>query len=394
MNILLLCYEYPPLGGGGGIGVRQYAEAWAAKGHRVAVLTGGARGLPRREILNGVEIVRVTTLGRKDRATATNLAMLTYNLSGLLHLVAHRRELRQFEVLNTHFSIPTGPLGWAASRLLGRPDVLTIIGGDIYDPTKRSSPHRSRLLRRVNAWIINAADRVVAISSDTRARAERHYRIRSPIEVINYGFTPAVRSGDRAPRAEPAAAAGRFRLISVGRLVARKGFDHLIRAVGRLPDDVELLLVGDGPLEADLRALSRAEGVEERVRFLGFQTREAIYGLLREADCYVLSSLHEGLGIVVQEAMDAGLPVVATDNGGQVDLIRSPRNGLLVPAGDPDALAEAVRRVRDDPALAESMRRNNLADIRSLYMETNSERYLDLFRELIAPRTAAPSPIR
>jgi len=390
----MLCYEYPPLGGGGGIGVRQYAEAWAAKGHRVAVLTGGAEGLPARETREGVEIVRVTTLGRKDRATATNLAMLTYNLSGLLHVLAHRRRLREFDVLNTHFSIPTGPLGWAAARLLGRPQVLTIIGGDIYDPTKRSSPHRSRVLRRVNAWIIDAADRVVAISSDTRARAERHYRIRSPIQVIIYGFTPAVGPREGRGPVDLPSAEGRFRLISVGRLVERKGFDHLIRALARLPDEVELLLVGDGPLEAELKTLSRAEGVEERVRFLGFQTREAIHALLRRADCYVLSSLHEGLGIVVQEAMDAGLPVVATDNGGQVDLIRSPRNGLLVPPGDPVALAEAIRAVRDDPALADSMRRNNLADIRELNMESNSERYLDLFRELLALPAASSSPLR
>ncbi|MGH7557123.1 MAG: glycosyltransferase family 4 protein [Gemmatimonadota bacterium] len=390
MNILMLCFEYPPLGGGGGIGVRQYAEAWAAKGHRVAVLTGGGEGLPAREALHGVEIVRVPTLARRDRATATTAAMLTYNLSGLLHVFAHLGRLREFDIVNTHFSIPTGPLGWAASRLLGRPDVLTIIGGDIYDPTKRSSPHRSRLLRQVNAWIINAADRVVAISSDTKTRAERFYRIRAPIRVINYGFTPAAGSSDGEEPVE-LPEGDRFRLISVGRLVARKGFDHLLRAMSRLPEDVELLLVGDGPLEPELRALARAEGVEERVRFLGYRTREAIHALLRHADCYVLSSLHEGLGIVVQEAMDAGLPVVATDNGGQVDLIRSRRNGLLVPPGDPVALAEAIRVVRDDPALAETMRRNNLADIRELHMESNCELYLDLFRELLAPADARPS---
>lgn len=390
----MLCYEYPPLGGGGGIGVRQYAEAWAAKGHRVAVLTSGGDGLPARETLRGVEIVRVTTLGRKDRATATNIAMLTYNLSGLLHVLAHRRRLREFDVLNTHFSIPTGPLGWAASGLLGRPNVLTLIGGDIYDPTKRSSPHRSRLLRRVNAWIIDGADRVVAISSDTRTRAKTHYRIRSPIRVINYGFTPAAGPGNDRDAEEPPASGGGFRLISVGRLVARKGFDHLIRALGLLPRDVELLLVGDGPLESELRTLARVEGVEGRVRFLGFRTREAIHSLLRRSDCYVLSSLHEGLGIVVQEAMDAGLPIVATDNGGQVDLVRSPRNGLLVPPGDPQALADAIRALLDDPALAESMRRNNLADIRELYMEGHSELYLDLFRELLPPSVESSTTVR
>ena len=386
----MLCYEYPPLGGGGGIGVRQYAKAWAARGCRVAVLTSRARGLPARQVEEGVEVIRVATLGRRERATATNLAMLTYNVAGLLHVVAHRRPLQAFEVLNTHFSIPTGPLGWAVARLLGRPNVLTIIGGDIYDPTKRSSPHRSRLLRRLNAWIINHADRVVAISGDTRARAAEHYRIRRPIRVINYGYTP-VRSETRLPsdlELDP----GRYHLVAVGRLVRRKGFDHLIRALSRLPEDVELLLIGDGPLEGDLRRVAETDGVGERVRFLGFRSRAVVRAILQEADCFVLSSLHEGLGIVVQEAMDAGLPVVATDNGGQVDLVRHGRNGLLVPPSDPGALVDAVRTIRDDPALAETMRRNNMADIREHYMDRNCELYLDLFRELVGPK-ASPQAI-
>lgn len=389
LSILLACYEYPPIGGGGGVGAKQYAEAWAAKGHRVTVLTSRAGELPARERVGGVDVVRVRTFGKQERATSTGLSMLTYLVSGFLHLLLNRASYRHVQLVNTHFSLPTGPLGWAASRLLSVPQVLTIIGGDIYDPSKASSPHRHAPLRAANRFLIGAADEVVAISSDTRRRAVEHYGVDRPVRVINYGFDPPEPA--EVVDADLPDEGDRFRLVAVGRLVPRKGFEHLIRAMARLPDDVELLLVGDGPYEGELRQAARTCGVEGRVRFLGYVARERIYGLLLAADCFVLSSLHEGLGIVVQEAMWAGLPIVATDNGGQVDLIREGRNGYLVPVGDPAALAEAILTVRDQPALAADMSEANRRDIRDYYVDEKSEEYLSLFRERLEATSVGSS---
>ncbi|MCC6682541.1 MAG: glycosyltransferase family 4 protein [Phycisphaeraceae bacterium] len=389
MNILQICYEYPPLGGGGGIGASQYAEAWARAGHKVTVLTAHGKGLPKFENLRGVEVIRVSCFGRKQRATATFLTMGIFVLSAMLYGLFHRSKLKQrADVINTHFSIPTGPAAHFIARWLGVPNVLTIIGGDIYDPSKKSSPHRSAPLRAVNRWVIGKADHVVAISSDTKKRAIEHYQITRDIQVINYGFRP---TPPPPPEVLPEGAAtitkpndGIFRLISVGRLVKRKGFNHLVRAMKKLPRDVQLSIVGDGPLDAELKQLAAQEHVADRVHLLGYQSRESIYRLLRQSDCYVLSSLHEGLGIVVQEAMEAGLPVVATDNGGQVDLIHEPRNGLLVPIENADRIAEAVMKIRDNPALAADMGRHNQQDIAELHIDHNCKLYLDAFERAMA----------
>lgn len=388
LRILVLCYEYPPIGGGGGVGAQQYAEAWAQAGHQVTVLTSRDKGLPRRENVRGVDVIRVAAVGKKNRATATNLSMLCYLVSGTAYLLSHIRELRKTEVINTHFSIPTGPLGMAAKTLLSAPNVLTIIGGDIYDPTKRGSPHRSAILRFCNSAIINSASSVVAISSDTKRRAEEHYKVRKEIEVINYGFNPPERTVP--DRSSLGLSNGTYYLIAVGRLVKRKGFDYLIAAMKDLPDDIHLLLIGDGPLEPELRDAATKAGGGGRVSFLGYQARERIWEYLQAADCFVLSSHHEGLGIVVQEAMCAGLPVVATNNGGQVDLIRDGRNGILVDPMDSRALAAAILTLYSDRDLAAEMGRNNEEDIKRCFMAANREEYIRIFREGLQANPGTP----
>jgi glycosyltransferase involved in cell wall biosynthesis len=340
--------------------------------------------LRRRETINGVDLIRVSAPGKKNRATGTLPSMFGYVASGALYTLFHIRALRETDIINTHFAVPTGPLGAFVRRVLAAPNILTIIGGDIYDPTKRLSPHRSRILRWVNRFVIDDADRVIAISADTRRRAQRYYRVRNRIRVINYGFEPP-EGRTSAVTIDPDR--NRYRLVAVGRLVQRKGFEYLIEALARLPASIELILIGDGPTEPDLRATAAKYAVSDRVVFTGYLTRELIHEHLRQADCFVLSSLHEGLGIVVQEAMYAGLPIVATNVGGQMDLLEERRNALLVRPRDANALSRAILRIYEDRQLADSLRRNNRADIEEYLMDNNSEEYLRLFDDVVV---AAP----
>jgi glycosyltransferase involved in cell wall biosynthesis len=385
MNILLLCYEYPPLGGGGGVGAQQYAEAWSHKGCRVTVVTSRGQGLKQREKVNGVDVIRVFTVGNGNRATTPFVAMFSYIIFGLLHILMHWREFSDNDVVNSHFCIPTGPLGFLAAKVLNLPHVLTIIGGDIYDPTKKSSPHRSVVMRAANRFIMNSAERVVAISGDTRRRAKEHYGIRREIQVVNYGFLP-LELQENSPL-ESDSGPKKFHLIGVGRLIKRKGFEHLIHALALLPPDVHLIIVGDGPEEMELKRLATSKGLSEQVTLAGYQPREQVLEYMCEADCFVLSSFHEGLGIVVQEAMYAGLPIVATNNGGQTDLVHEPRNGLLVAPGDVEMLANAVYRFYSDPALAKSVGANNRQDIEKYHISRNCEEYIHLFNKLVQAET-------
>ena len=139
----------------------------------------------------------------------------------------------------------------------------------------------------------------------------------------------------------------------MARLDEQKGHRHLIDAIAILASrrpNLVTLLAGEGPLEQSLRAQCAALGLDDRVRFLGY--RRDVAELFEAADVVVLPSLYEGLPLVAIEALAAGRPMVATEVDGTPEVVIHERTGLLVPPANPVALAAAIERLLDDPALA------------------------------------------
>jgi glycosyltransferase involved in cell wall biosynthesis len=144
-------------------------------------------------------------------------------------------------------------------------------------------------------------------------------------------------------------------LVSAGRLNAQKAVEVALDALARV-DGATLVLAGDGERREALVARAGELGLDGRVRFLGALPREEVLALLRAADAVVLSSAWENFPHVLVEALAVGTPVVATDVGGVAEIVEDGGNGLLVPAGDPDALAGALRRLLGDDALRARLR--------------------------------------
>jgi glycosyltransferase involved in cell wall biosynthesis len=157
-------------------------------------------------------------------------------------------------------------------------------------------------------------------------------------------------------------------LVLAGRLVPQKSLDVALRAVST-NDGVSLVVAGDGPERERAQALARGLGLDERVRFLGAQPRAAIFELFRAADAALLSSSWESFGLVVAEALAVGTPVLATAVGGVVEVLEDGRNGLLVPAGDPEALGKAIERFFADEELRGRLRAAAAGSVRDLAPE-------------------------
>lgn len=198
-------------------------------------------------------------------------------------------------------------------------------------------------------------------------------------------YVPTFPTLDGAPavnRAHNATPADVVLLLTLSRLHEKKGLDTFLEALARLPGCFGWI-AGDGPLEADLKALAARLGVADRVRFLGWRTDRA--ALLRAADICLLPSRWEPFGTVMLEAWAAGTPLVAATSQGPSALIEDGRNGLLVPIDDAGALADAVRRIIADPTLESRLIEHGRSDYqRNFTRKAVTERMIALYREIIA----------
>jgi glycosyltransferase involved in cell wall biosynthesis len=196
------------------------------------------------------------------------------------------------------------------------------------------------LLRYTVSSVLRRADNVVAQSSDIRRKAATYYDISEEhIDIIPLPYEQT--SFQETEKTDLKLSEDMSTLISVGRMVERKGYRFLLRAMVEI-DDVELVLVGEGPKREQLMRLADRLDIQERVHFPGYVSEERKFQYLAASSVYVLSSLHEGFGIVVQEALQVGLPIVATDSGGQTDIIEDGVHGRIVETGSVDALVDGI----------------------------------------------------
>jgi colanic acid/amylovoran biosynthesis glycosyltransferase len=277
-------------------------------------------------------------------------ALLARALATLPIAAAHARWVQRRDVDHVHAHYATYPLlaAWLCHRLTGVPYSVTVHAHDIF-------VDRSFLRRR-----LAEAAFVVAVSEyNRRSLAGDGSSGTTPVHVVRCGIEPeAYRFRLRAP-----AAARPVRALCVASLQEYKGHRVLLEALagaGQRLARVQLDLVGNGPLRAELEALAQKLGLQTRVCFHGSLAEPAVTELLETADLFVLpavvarSGQMEGLPVALMEALAAGVPVVATRLSGIPELVRDGYTGLLAEPGNPEDLARAMEAVLDEPAAAQA----------------------------------------
>lgn len=346
-------------------------------GHDVTSVTAtvwdeGGRDVPL-EPRPGEDVVGVRTLGRHP-------ALFVYDPRPLWRLLGQR-----WDVLDLHeepFALATAEV--LALRALRRSTVpYCLYSAQNID--KRYPPP----FRWLERWALRHASAVSVCNAESGEIVTRKGLTGRPV-LIGLGVDPA----HFAPGPErPPSPDGTVRVGYVGRLAPHKGVDVLLESVAADPR-LHLVVAGAGPLDAELRARASRPDLYGRVDFVGALSKADLPDLYRGLDVLAIPSLTtqgwiEQFGRVAVEAMACGTPVVASDSGALPDVVQGA--GLLVPPGDPTALAEALGRAGTDERLSATMRREGIARAREFSWDRIGETYVELYESMSTRGPSTPT---
>jgi len=361
VHILHLYKDYYPVLGGIENYIKVLAEAHAAAGHRVTVLVCHPGSRTDRQEVEGVTLIRA---GRMATVASMPLSLRQP------FLLARMRP----DVLHVHSPYPLGELSaWA---LKPRVPLAITYHSDVVRQQgwlKLYAPALRHVLRRADRILVTSP-RYLETSAWLSPVTERCTVV--PLGVDDHRFRPA--ASPLAPEAP---------LLFVGRLRYYKGLDTLLRAMPFLPASVRLRVVGTGPMLADWQALAADLDVEDRVVFAGEVADDALPAEYHRASLFVLpaNARAEAFGTVLLEAMASGLPCVTTEVGtGTSWVVQDGVTGRVVPARDPQALAQAIAGILTDPALLRQMGQAARARVEAEFTQSLMvDRVMAAYRDLV-----------
>jgi glycosyltransferase involved in cell wall biosynthesis len=351
----MTCYEFPPLGGGGGRAVRGLTHELAAMGHHVELVTMQFGERPHIEVIDGVSVHRVPCL-RFRVATCTPPELLSY-LLGAWPVVQRVVRESQPDIVHSHFIFPDGLLASALKRRSAIPYVITAHGSDVpgYNPDRFRALHR--VLAPVWKAVVSRAS-VIISPSQSLANLLRSHDYTGPLEIIPNGHRTA---GFATTRHRPG------NLLVVSRLFERKGVQYLLQALEGFARPLNLHIVGDGPYLAALKQAAHRLSTRVSVHFHGWldNTSSAFRELVETASIFALPSEAENFPNALLEAMAAGLAIITTSGTGCAEVVGPA--ALLVPPRNAARIRAAIEQLSDEPAYCEELGRAARARVQEIF---------------------------
>ena len=383
MRVLLLNYEYPPLGGGAGNATRYIVDELAAlREVSIDVVASSPAEFQTQPIGENATLHLLDVGKRGDNLHyQTTGELLRFSRKALAYC-RKLKEQKHYELCHAFFGIPCGYI----ARRLRLPYIVSLRGSDVPYYSARFALADRLIFSRLSCRIWADAGAVVANSEDLKNLAGRTAPEQN-IQIIPNGvdterFHPGA-GAEVNESVQHGASAGNdsaptFRALTVGRLIPRKRIDLMLRALTQVRA-VTLTVVGSGPEERALRELARE--LDVAVDFLGARPAEELPALYRRHDLYISAAEHEGMSNSLLEALASGLPIITTDTGGARSLIAG--NGEIVSRATPADLGRAVESIcTTDPATRAAMSRRSREIALQYSWSEVAQQYLKLYRQV------------
>ena len=344
MKILMLNYEFPPLGGGAANACKYILKEMSRKGIEVDLVTSSSNKFEIEKISESVNVYRLA-VGKENIHYWTQREILSYSWKAkrfVRGLIGEKR----YDLCHAFFGIPCGAIAYLYRKQL--PYIVSLRGSDVPGFNQRFS-FQYIFLKPIIRRIWENAKAVIANSDGLRKLAQKTYR-NCAVDIIYNGidieqFKPARGNNNK------------LRLLCVSRLIERKGIDYLLRSISLIKEEFsnifELWIVGEGNLEQQLKRLSRQLGIVDVISFKGYIEHDRLPDIYAISDIFILPSLNEGMSNTVLEAMASGLPIVTTDTGGAKELIDG--NGIIIPTNDVKGITGALSKLIKKTSLRKQM---------------------------------------
>ncbi|MBN1823312.1 MAG: glycosyltransferase [Endomicrobiales bacterium] len=352
MNILLLCHEHPPLGGGAGNAAAQTARHLAAMGEKVLFVSTGYGGLKNEEDIYGYRLVRLD-INRKRMFGCGVTELFKYYLTAGKYLRTVSGGFKPEKTL-AYFTLPEGLIAYEMKRSSGVPYAISLRGGDVPGFLKEELLAYQMVLKPLIMKVWKSADALIANSRYMGELAQKSTD--KKVNVIpNGNYTEDFHADPAMKSAET------INLLFIGRLVTQKRPDVVLKAFSEIKKPgISLTIIGSGPMERKLKSMAERMGEAERVSFVNWAGREELKGHYARSHAILVPSVDEGMPNVVNEALAAGLAVVGTDVGGIPELVRDGYNGYLIKDGTVEALGGALKKLLSDREMLKKFCENSV----------------------------------
>ena len=373
----MLNNEFPPLGGGTGTVnlalLRQFANEPELEIDLVTSALG--REYEEEQFAERIRIFKVP-VNNNNIHHSSNRELLTYTIHG--YRCARRlHKQTPYDLCFAWSTVPAGGISYLINRFSGLRYIVRVSGPDIPGFERRYkniypilTPIVKAIWNKARIVIVKCAQELGEIQA---IDSGINYRI-IPNGVDQEKFHPKANKSENGP----------LQLLCVGRLIERKGQNHLIQAVKILNDegiDVELDLVGEGDSRKDYENLVKKLWLEDKVHLYGYVSRDQIAEYYRGADVFVLPSYNEGMSVATLEALASGMPIVSTDRAGGDNLVVEGINGFTYKWADIDSLVVNLKTIYYDRDLLKSMGDESRKRAENYSWSYIKETYLRLFKE-------------
>ncbi len=291
------------------------------------------------------------------------------------------------DIIHAHWAFPCGVIAYLMSFFFHSKFIVTIHGGEIPFVKK------FKLIKKI---VVNALNKSVLVCANSNYSKNEYVKMGVNPEKIITLFVPA----SFVKHSKNLSSVKRFRekyadpsekiVLFCGRLVERKGVEYLIKAIKELSiNNVHLIIVGGGEMLKKLQSLTNSLGLDDKISFAGRASDEEL-GIFHDiSNVFVCPSIidsqgnTEYLGLVIPEAMESKLPVIASSVGGIVDIIKNEENGLLVQQKDPSSLAKAIERIISDEKFRMKLVENSKKTVKEFSSTIIGKKYYEIFQNCL-----------